>query len=122
MELVDKAQRAVAHHIALALAQRRERLAEQRDAARVGIVEPAQHMQQRALARAGRADDGDLLAGIDAHVHAAQHFDIESALAKTLGQALRHQHRRTGARPARRVGGGIRLQHGFTHSAAPPPG
>jgi hypothetical protein len=79
-------------------------------------------MQQRALARARGADDGNLLSGIDAHVDAAQHVHIEFALAETLGQALGHQHRRAGARLVRGGRGGIGVQHGFTHSAAPPPG
>ena len=44
----------------------------ERDRAARGIVEPQRELEQRRLARAGRADDGDDLAGRDAEAHVAQ--------------------------------------------------
>ena len=42
-------------------------------------VEPAQHVQQRALPHAGRADNGDHLAGLDIQIEPAQHLDPAGA-------------------------------------------
>src|SRR5260221_14576677 len=107
MELVNEAQRLVAQ---MALGHRRQlihALAQQRYLARSRRIEPAQNMQQGALARAGRADNGDGLAGPDAEIDAAQYRHIDRALMKGLDQIAARQH-----------GGLIYL----THSAAPPPG
>lgn len=106
VKLIDEAQRAVAHDIALLLAQRRERLAQQRHAAGVGVVEPAQHVQQCRFARTGSTDDGHLLASVNAHIDATQDFDVQAALFETLGQALAQQDRRAGWR-ARALGAGL---------------
>ena len=57
-----------------------------------GRVQPAQQVQQRALARARGADDGQRLAGMHLEVDAAQHLDVEAAFGEALGQALAGQH------------------------------
>src|SRR5690606_41072287 len=46
-------------------------LAVQPDAALVGVLEPAEQVQQRRLARAGRAGDRDELAAVHGQVHTA---------------------------------------------------
>src|SRR5690606_31683296 len=51
-------------------------------------VEPAQHLQQRGLAAAGRALHGDELALADGQGHAAQGAHHAPALAVGLGQAV----------------------------------
>jgi hypothetical protein len=105
VELVDEAQGAVAHAPALRLGQRHERSALDRHLARARRVEPAEEVQQRALARARRADDRDALARRHVQVDAEQHRHVLRAAAVGLLQA-----------PAGEDGGRRRL----THSAAPP--
>ena len=48
-------------------------------AAGVGAIEPAEHVQQRALADAGRADNRHHLAGLDRQVEIAQHGQRRAA-------------------------------------------
>ena len=85
--------------------------AHQLDAARGRRVQPAQQVQQRALARAGGADDGHRLTGLHLQVDAAQHRHVQPALGEALGQAL-------GLEDDAVEGG----RGPVTHSAAPPPG
>ena len=80
MELVDEAERAVAHPAALGLAHGAEGLALDEDRARSGRIQPPEHVEQRRLARAGAAHDGDALAGVDVKVHAVQHLHRRRAL------------------------------------------
>ena len=76
VELVDEAERPVAHAAALGLVERRERASFDRDVARGRIVEAADEVQQRALARARRADDRHALAVAHVEVDAVQHDDV----------------------------------------------
>ena len=78
MELVDEAQRAVAHAAALRLGQRRERRALDEHLAGGRRVEPAEQVQQRALARARRADDRDALAARNVEIDAQQHRHVRA--------------------------------------------
>mgnify|MGYP003694099335 CR=1 FL=1 len=85
MELVDEAERAVAHAAALGLGQRRRSAAPStRDLARGRRVEAAQQMQQRALARARSADDRDPLAAA-----CTVEVDARSAPATSAGRWCR---------------------------------
>ena len=68
-----------------------------------GRVQPAEEVQQRALARSRRADDRDALAHADVEVHAVQHLDVERSAGIALGEAAAREDRRR-----------------VTHSAAPP--
>ena len=58
------------------------------DRARGRPVEPAQHVQQRRLARAGRADDGDELALRHGQVYPVERPDLRFARAVILFQRL----------------------------------
>ena len=84
VELIHEAERAIAQLVALALLQFRERLAEQRHAAGARLVEPAEHVQQRALARPRRPDDRQLLAAMHLQLRVVQHLDVEAALHEGL--------------------------------------
>src|SRR5687767_2608398 len=53
--------------------QRRDAVLPHRDVAAINGVEPAQHMQQRAFADAGRAHDRNHLAFFDGQLEIAQH-------------------------------------------------
>ena len=64
----------------------------QLDAARGRRVEPAHQVQQRALARARGADDGQRLAAVHVQVDTAQHLDVQAAFGEALGQAAGPQH------------------------------
>ena len=57
------------------------------DRARVGAIEAAEHVQQRALADARRADDRDHLAGLDREIQVAQHGQPRGADGVALGDA-----------------------------------
>ena len=71
------------------------------DAARVGLIEPGDQPQQRALAASAASDDGDELAGGDMEIEFSQH----PRGAETFGKAA-HRHRR----PRRHVGSCRRLE------------
>ena len=73
VELEDEADVAVAKRHELRVGQIPQRAVGDPDAAGVDRVEPAQHVQQRALADARGADDGDHLALLDRDVEVAQH-------------------------------------------------
>jgi hypothetical protein len=88
VKLVDETQVPVAQ---FALLRRRERgklLPPQPHLPAGGRIQPAQKVQQRALARAGSAHDGQRFAGAHLQVHALQHGDVEAAFGEALGQAL----------------------------------
>jgi hypothetical protein len=105
VELVDETQVAVARLALLRRAQAGQILAIKQDPAGAGRVEPAEQMQQRALARARTADDGQGLAGPDVEVNTLQHGHVEPTFMEALAQAACAQD-----------------DVGFTHSAAPRPG
>ena len=110
VELVDEAEVFVAQPPLRGRIQPAQLAAHQLHRAAGGRIEAAQHVQQRALARAGGADDRQRLAGVDFQVHPAQHLDVEVALVEAAREPLPGQHH-----------AGVR-QLAFTHSAAPPRG
>ena len=61
------------------------------DRARVGRVEQAEDVQQRALARPARPDDRDELAVLDLEVDPAEHRDLVLPLAVALRQPDRRE-------------------------------
>ena len=73
--------------------QRREATPSTLHLARGRRVEPAQQMQQRALAGARRADDRDALAARDGEIDAEQHRHVERAAAIGLGEPAAGEHR-----------------------------
>ena len=98
MELVDEAERAVAQpRRAAASDSVASATPSTLTSPALGSVETAQQMQQRALARPGRADDGDALALRDVEVDAEQHRDVERAAAVGLAQVATGDDRRPGA-------------------------
>ena len=105
VELVHEAQRPVAHLPALGLRQRRKVGAVDTDLARRRHVEPAQEVQQRALARPGNPDDGDAFAGHHREIDPGQHGHVERTAGVGLGKPATGQHR-----------------FEITHSATRPPG
>ena len=107
MELVDEAQMPVAQPALLGRIDAGDVLAVQLDAARRGRIEPAHQVQQRALARAGGADDGQRLAHAHVQVDAMQHGEIDAAFVKALGESADLEH--------------DVLARRLTHSAAPRP-
>ncbi len=104
VELVDEAEAPVAHVAARDLGQRREVGAVDRDAARRRRVEPAEQVQQRALAGTRRADDRDRLGRLNRERHAAQHVHGGVAAAERLREPLACEHRRAGSLRGRRRG------------------
>ena len=88
VELVDEAEMAVAPLALLGRVEGREVAAAEIDAARGRRLEAAEQMQQRALARARRADDGERLAAPDLEVDALQHVDVDARRAAAFGEAL----------------------------------
>ena len=92
VELVDEAQVLVAQAPLLGRVDLRDVLAVQLDAAGGRRVEPAHQVQQRALARARGADDGQRLAGAHVEVDAVQHGQVDAAFVEALGQAAGLQH------------------------------
>ena len=101
VELVDEAEVAVAPLALLGRAHRREVAPAQHHAALGRRLEAAEQVQQRALARARRADDRERLAGPHAEVDALQHLHVEPRRAAALDEALvqpgRGDHRRPAA-------------------------
>src|SRR5262249_27937122 len=71
--LEDEADEAAARPAPRRAPQRAHVLVGEPDLARVGVLEQAEQVQQRALARAGRARDDDEVPGLDVHVHAVEH-------------------------------------------------
>ena len=74
IRLKNKTDAAVAKIRQLAFGKRDEILAAKKNFARVRRVEPADEMEQRAFARAGRAAQREEFAARNVHVHAAQDF------------------------------------------------
>ena len=73
----------------------------ERHGARLRIVEPQDQVEDRALARAGGADDRDLLARLDVERHAVEHVGLRP---RRIGEAdtARRRPRRAGAAAAAR--------------------
>ena len=92
VELIDKTQVLVAQITLLRRRQLRQVLAMQVHAARGGRVQRAQQVQERALARARGADDGQRLARAHFQVHALQHGHVQAPLGEALGEAPGLQH------------------------------
>src|SRR5258706_7470523 len=105
MELVDEAERAIARLAAFSLAERCEIPPLHHHLARCRCVQPAQQMQQCALAGPRRAYHRYALTGRDGEIDAEQHRYVEGSAAVRLVQAATFEHRRL---------------PGPTHSAAPP--
>ena len=103
VELVDKTKVAVAQNALCARPQLRQFPSHQVHRAAGGGIEPAQQVQQGALARAGRAHDGECLSAMHLQVHTLQHGHVEASLGKTFCQPGRSQHH-------------------VTHNATPAPG
>jgi hypothetical protein len=103
VELVDKPQRGVAHAPALRLVHRAERPALHAHAAGRRCIQPAEQVQQRALARARLAHDRHALARAHGEVHAREYLHRLRPVVG-LRQPPAGENRRTGR---------------FTHSAAP---
>ena len=87
MKLIHEAQRAIAQLAARGIRQQVDLLACNRHRARGRQIQSAEQLQQRGLARAGRADDCDALARGDLQVDAFQHLDADVALFEVLAQA-----------------------------------
>ncbi len=92
VELIDEAQGLVAQAAAATLVQPRGGLAGNPQAPFVRLVQQAQHVQQRALARSRGPDDGDHFMGMDGQADVPQDLDPSGALVIGLGQALGAQH------------------------------
>src|ERR1700691_5406183 len=110
MKLVDEANAAVAQLATLALAKRVDIAAVDLNVPGVGAIEPAQDLQQRGLAGARGANDGEPLAAPDGKVKPRQHLKRDRALHKAACYPLRGEHRLPG-------GGLWQVSHG----AAPRP-
>ena len=94
MELVNEAQRAIAHAATGGFGETRHRRALNTNLATGWRIESAQQMQKRALARSRRADDRDPFAGQDGEVDAKQHRNIERPPTIRLGERMALEHRR----------------------------
>jgi lipoprotein-releasing system permease protein len=108
MELIDESERPVAHGTARSFRELGERRAFDAHFTAGRQVEPAEQVQQRALARPRRADDRDALADRDVEIDAEQHRHVERPIAIRLAQVAARDHRHGGAGGDRRV----------THTAA----
>ena len=86
MELIDEAERTIAQPAALRVAQRAHRLADDAHLACRRLIEAADELQQRRLARARRADDRDAIALGDGELDAAQHLDVAPDVAERLDE------------------------------------
>ena len=102
MELIYETQRPVAQRTLAIIAQPRHRLTADPDLACRGLIEAAEQLQQRALARAGGPDDGEPVSPVHPKIDALQNFKRSVGFAEALDQAFDQEHR-------------------FTHIAAPPP-
>src|SRR5206468_5746913 len=108
MKLIDEAERAVAHLAALRFGQRRERRALDEHFAAGWRVQSAQQVQQRTLAGAGSADDGDTLARADIEIDAHQHRNVERPIAVRLAKTTAREDRH------------LRASRLLIHTGAPP--
>ena len=89
IELEDEAEHAVAHRIAMPVGTVVDPLAVDQDRSRVGGVEQAQDVQERALARAAGTHHGDHLAAFDLQVDPAEDRNLVPPLPVTLAQTDR---------------------------------
>jgi hypothetical protein len=127
VELVDEAEMAIAPFALRGRVEGREVASAEVDVALSRRLEAAEQMQQRALARSRRADDGERLAASHLEVDALEHVDVDSRRAAALGEALVQSggdDHRLGARTRRgRCRRRVRslAQPHLTHSAAPRP-
>ena len=85
MKLVYKTERVIAHLTALRLVHALHFLPEYLHAAAAGMIQSAEQMQQRALAGARRADDGDALTALHIKIDAFEHRHILFADGEGLG-------------------------------------
>src|SRR6185369_4460228 len=105
VELVDETEMAVAPLALLGRRERREVAAAEEDTPAGRRLEPAEQVQQRALARPRRADDGEGLAAPHRQVDALQHVDVDPRRAAAFDEALV------------KLAGDDDLAVGLTHSA-----
>ena len=110
MELIHETEALVAQAAALGVAHLAQVPPHQPHRPGARHVQPPEQVQQRALARARCANDGDALAGTDPERYPAQHLDGVRTLPKTLGQIDALEDRSD-----------LLLKKAFTHSVAPPP-
>ncbi len=94
VKLVHEPERAIAQAAALDVARAAHRFAGDAHFAGGRLVEPAEQLQQRRLAGAGRADDRDAIALRDPELDAAQHFDLAADVRERLHEAERLEHDR----------------------------
>ena len=109
-ELEDEARLLAPQAGRLRVAQAADHLAVEHDLAAGGPVEPAEQLEQRALAGAGRAHQGHELAAADLERDASQGLDLAVAEPVALGQVAGFEDRAVGstaARPLRRAGLGL---------------
>ena len=92
VELIDEPQVPIAPRALLGGVHRREVAPHQGHAAAGRRLEAAEQVQQRALARPRRADDGQRLAGVHVQVDAAQHVHVEAAVVEALVERAALQH------------------------------
>jgi hypothetical protein len=92
VELVDKAEVAVAPLALLGGTQGRQQLPFELHRALGGRIQPAQQMQQGAFARTRGAHDGQGLSSVDLQIDALQHGHVQTPFGEALGQALGLQH------------------------------
>ena len=102
MELVDETQLVVAQLPPGRFRQGIQALSCHGHPAGVGLIQPAQQVQQRALARARGPDDGHHLAGRHGEVDLLQDGELACALVVVLPEPLALQHGLGG--PVRGVG------------------
>ncbi len=84
--LEDEAEQPLAQRRARILVQSGERDAVEPDVAVARAVEPGEQAQQRRLARTGRADDGDRVAGFDVEADVVEDRERRVAARHDLGQ------------------------------------
>ena len=111
MKLVDEPQLAIAQHAAALLVEPVEALALDLDLAGTRFVEPAEEMEQRALARTGRADDRDDVTPMHRQVHRLEDMQHPAALLEDLGEAAAGDDRRCFRCHRRSAAGSGRLRH-----------
>ena len=85
MELEDEADMSVAELCEGFLAESEDILPVDEDLSVGGAVECAEDLQERGLAGAALADDGEYLALLHAEVHAFQHFQRAEGLVQVAG-------------------------------------
>ena len=92
MKLIYKSKRGIAQCAERRLRQLADVLTLQRHAALRNVIQPAEQVQQRALARAGGADDGKRLAGVNIEVDAEQNRHLDFPLQIGFVQVTTREH------------------------------